>query len=127
MAHQAFKVSNLLKHDIDRSFGGKDFRIDQLEALLRKERELDALRQRISYGGGRADDPQSLRELLQKRMREYTQLAKNITSCSSSELHREKIESYLEARRCQLYLGDADRVRRALASGCLSTLSKLAS
>jgi hypothetical protein len=116
LARDAFQVSESLKGLIDRDFGGSGFRIGLLEALLHKERELDALRQRI-FGGGRTrqGDQENLRGLLQRRMHEYTRLAAEIAKHPVCPERRDRLEAYLDARRRQLYLGDADRVRVAIS------------
>jgi HEPN domain-containing protein len=133
LAREAFCLSDSLKTSIDRDFGGSHFRTHQLESLLRKERELDALRQRI-FGGGaaRSGDRGNLTALLQRRMHEYTSLATEIGKQNISVERRRRLEAYLEARRRQLYLGDADRVRTAISDFLLtcvtnSTTSALAS
>lgn len=115
MAREAFSLSSALGAQIDREYG-KDFRTRSLEGLLRRERELDALRRRIARGGGlrRAGDQDSLDSLLQKRMTEYTSLAHKILQREFSLERRERLEQYLEARRKELYLGDAERVRLAI-------------
>ncbi len=115
LAREAFVVSNTLGTQIDRDFGPA-FRAQALESLLRRERELDALRQRVARGGSlRAGDDGSMSSLLQKRMHEYTTLAQDVLKADISPAKRERVESYLEARRQQLYLGDADRVRSAIS------------
>ena len=115
MAREAFSVSNALGVVIEKEFG-RSFRQQSLEGLLRRERELDALRQRVARGGSlRAGDSDSMSVLLQKRMREYTTLAHEILSQDISEERRQRLERYLEARRQELYLGDAERVRSAIS------------
>lgn len=114
MAREAFSVSNALGAVIEKEFG-RSFRQQSLEGLLRRERELDALRQRVARGGSlRAGDSDSMSALLQKRMREYTTLAQEILSQDICQERRQRLERYLEARRQELYLGDADRVRSAI-------------
>ena len=116
LAREAFALSDSLKGHIDRDFGGPEFRTQQLEKLLRAERELDALRHRISDGRqGRAGDRGSLSSILQRRMHEYTRLAVDIGKQVISSERRQRLESYLDARRRQLYLGDAERVRTAIS------------
>ena len=124
LAREAFAVSDGLKDHIDRDFGGSQFRTELLEALLRKERELDALRQRIQTGGpGRQSDSGNLASLLQRRMHEYTQLAISIGRNPFSAERRQQLETYLDARRRQLYLGDAERVRTAISEFLLTCVS----
>lgn len=124
LAREAFALSDGLKSHIDRDFGGPNFRTEQLEALLRKERELDALRQRIQAGGpGRQSDGGSLVNLLQRRMHEYTHLALEIGKQQFSAERRRQLETYLDARRRQLYLGDAERVRAAISDFLLTCVS----
>jgi hypothetical protein len=126
LAREAFALSDSLKDHIDRDFGGSHFRTQQLETLLRKERELDALRLRISAGGkGRAGD-HNLTSLLQRRMREYTSLAVEIgQALPQSAERRRRLEAYLDARRRQLYLGDADRVRLAIRGYLMTCVSNV--
>ena len=115
LAREAFKVSNSLGDEIDRDFGSS-FRAQTLESLLRRERELDALRQRVARGCSlRAGDDSSMSNLLQKRMHEYTSLAQEVLKTELSPMKRQRVESYLDARRQQLYLGDAERVRSAIS------------
>lgn len=115
MAREAFTISNSLGSQIDRDFG-RPFRAQTLETLLRRERELDALRQRVARGGSlRAGDRDSMSTLLQKRMKEYTALAHEILSRDISSERRGRLERYLDARRQELYLGDAERVRSAIS------------
>ena len=133
LAREAFTLSDSLKDSIDRDFGGPHFRTHQLEALLRKERELDALRQRIFGGGkGRQGDSGNLTNILQRRMHEYTSLASEIGRQPITSERRRRLETYLDARRRQLYLGDAERVRVAISDFLLtcvtnSTISAMAS
>lgn len=116
LAREAFALSDSLKGHIDRDFGGPEFRTQQLEKLLRAERELDALRQRMARGGrSRSGDPASLSTLLQRRMHEYTRLAVDIGKQHITAERRSRLERYLDARRRQLYLGDAERVRTAIS------------
>lgn len=116
LAREAFALSDSLKGHIDRDYGGPEFRTQQLEKLLRTERELDALRQRLVQGGkNRASDPSNLASLLQRRMHEYTRLAIEIGNQHITPERRARLESYLDARRRQLYLGDAERVRTAIS------------
>lgn len=122
LAREAFTLSDSLNKEIDRDFGGPGFRTQQLEVLLRKERELDALRQRL-MGSGKAraaDQGCSLRGLLQRRMHEYTRLAAEMAKMALSGERRYRLEAYLEARRRQLYLGDAERVRVAITDFLLT-------
>lgn len=117
LARAAFALSERLKQVIDYQFGGPSFRIDVLDRLLRKERELDALRQRTQAGGAhRCGDPTNLNALLDQRFREYTELAQITTTYNVTKEQRQELEAYLDARRREIYLGDADRVRRAIST-----------
>lgn len=125
MAREAFALSDTLKREIDRDFGSC-FR-NQLETLLSKERELDALRQRIFGGGvGRSGDKGNLVTILQRRMHEYISLASTLGRLEVSSEQRLRLEAYLDARRRQLYLGDAERVRTAISDFLLGRMSDVA-
>lgn len=116
LAREAFQVSNALTREIDGDFGNAEFRLQRLEPLLRVERELDALRLRVrGVGRTRAHDPQNLNRLLQSRLEEYRRQAEEVWGSASLPARRQRLERYLEARRRQLYLGDAERVRTVLS------------
>lgn len=124
LAREAFAVSDRLRAHIDREFGSSQFRTEQLETLLAKERELDALRQRVGRGGlCRQNDRGNLSQLLQRRMHEYINQAVSIARLPFSAERRQRLQDYLEARRRQLYLGDAERVRAAIGDVLMSCVS----
>ncbi len=125
LAREAFAVSDKLRSHIDREFGSSQFRTEQLETLLAKERELDALRQRVGRGGlCRQNDQGSLSNLLQRRMHEYIRQAISIARLPFSAERKQRLHDYLEARRRQLYLGDAERVRAAISDVLLSCVTR---
>lgn len=127
LAREAFAVSDKLRSHIDRDFGSSQFRTEQLEGLLSRERELDALRLRLDRGGlSRQNDRGNLIGLLQRRMHEYIHLAVSIARLPFSAERRQRLQAYLEARRRQLYLGDAERVRAAISDVLLGCANRVA-
>lgn len=115
MAREAFAECRRLTRQLDRTFGGPDFRQSVLEPMLSKERQITALQKRLERGGsGRGTDPLDLKSLLERHRREYDLLRCNCTLNMLTPERQSQIEAYIEARRRQIYLGDAEAVRQVL-------------
>ncbi len=115
LARAAFQESDALGAVLDKHFGCSAFRQNLLEPLLRKERELEALRERELRGGPvRTSDGSNLGSLLTRRQAEYQGIVDELQAADLAAQQKLEVDAYLDARRRQLYLGDADRVRNTV-------------
>lgn len=115
LAREAFSQGRLLRAELDSLFGDSDFRESVLEPMLAKERQITALKARLNRGGAtRGSDVLDLKTLLDRYQKEHHLLFCNCALNVLTEERRRAVDAYVESRRRQLYLGDADAVRRVL-------------
>ncbi len=115
LAREAYRSARSLQCKLDGNPRTRTVREDLLEPLLRKEREVIALSERVAAGGSRrTSDSCQLSALLRRRQREYEILCLEIPYHQLCREFRGLVEAYLEARRKEIYLGDAERFRRAV-------------
>ncbi len=114
LARQAFSHARRLQRVLEKNPRTNTFRQEILEPLIRKEREVLALQERVNQGGShRVSDQANLSALLRRRQREYELLRLEVPYHQLPEDLRGVVSDYLEARRREIYLGDAERFRRA--------------
>lgn len=114
LARVAFQESDALGNLLDKHCGSA-FRQNLLEPLLRKERELEALRERELRGGPvRTSDRGNLGSLVTRRQTEYQSIVDELQAADLAEQQKTEVDAYLDARRRQLFMGDAERVRNTV-------------
>lgn len=115
LAREAYRKARTLQQKLEENPRTRTVREDLLEPLLRKEREVIALNERVVAGGRRrTSDRCQLSALLRRRQREYEILRLEIPYHQLCREFQDVVEAYLEARRKEIYLGDAERFRRAV-------------
>lgn len=112
LARSAHRKAEALRTQLLREPAGQELLSQMVDPLLRYEREMRALRERIRLGGPRRAGDTSLEARLQRCGRRFEELKEELPW---DELDRElkvQIYEYVEARRREVRLGDAESVRR---------------
>lgn len=106
------KLTNIEKL-LDQAFGSQKFRKETIEPLLKKERELEAIKSRASRGEQirTSDRDNNLKALLRRRQREYAKLQADFPWFRLELDSRRLVKSYLKERREHLLFGDVELVR----------------
>jgi hypothetical protein len=122
LSREAFQRLVSLEQQLDRAFGGNDFRHHSIEPLLKKQRQIDAIRSRAERGGSlRTSDTANLQTLLGQRVAEYESLYFDFPWSTLSASKRNLVQSYIQERRDHLELGDSERVKSAYRDALCQT------
>ena len=122
LSREAFQRIVGLERQIDQAFGGMSFRQGTIEPLLKKERQIEAIRARAERGGSlRTSDTANLQTLLGQRMAEYESLNFDFPWSTLSASKKILVQSYIQERREHLELGDAERVKSAYREALCQT------
>lgn len=122
LARGAYRKLANLEARLDSLFGSSEFRLNSIDPLLDKERQLEAIRRRVTHGGRcRTSDRGNLASLLSKREHEYDALKQQFPWDDLSLRGNLLVSQYLQERRIHLRMSDPERVR-ALYSQLASRL-----
>ncbi len=113
LARSAHRKAEALRGLMRREPAGYELLTEVVDPLLRYEREIRALEQRIQRGGPRRVGDHSLDRRLERCHEHFENLKERLPW---EELDRElkiQIYEYVEARRREVRLGDAESVRHA--------------
>jgi len=112
LSREAYKNLARLEASLDQAFGSATFRRENIDPLLDKERQIEAIRARSRRGGHlRTSDSDNLQSLLGRKIQEYEVLHFEFPWSELEAAERKLVESYIDERRNHLLLGDAERVR----------------
>ncbi len=113
LARRAHRQAEMAHQAIDATPEGQKLRQDFIDPLLTREREIRALTNRISQGGPlRATDTFCLQARLQAKRQDYERLRQEMDWSGVPRSLKFQIADYVEARRREIRLGDAELVRR---------------
>lgn len=114
LSRESFQRLGHYENLLDQVFGSADFRKSQIDPLLDKERQIEAIKSRVQRGGPvRTSDHDNLQSLLKKRTLEYQEMHNRFPWSQLEHTTCRLITNYIEERRAHLLLGDADRVKTA--------------
>lgn len=114
LSRESFQRLGHYEKLLDQVFGSADFRKSQIDPLLDKERQIDAIKSRAQRGGPvRTGDHDTVQALLKKRTLEYQDMHNRFPWSELEHPTCRLITNYIEERRAHLQLGDTDRVRTA--------------
>jgi hypothetical protein len=122
LSREAFQRLVTLERQLDRAFGGTQFRQGTIEPLLKKERQIEAIRARAERGGTLRDsDTANLQTILGRRIAEYEALRYEFPWSNLTASKRLLVQNYIQERRDHLELGDAERVKLAYREALCQT------
>lgn len=121
LSRESFQRLGQYEKALDQLFGSSDFRKNQIDPLLEKERQIDAIKSRVQRGGPvRTSDRDNLGSLLRRRAQEYQEMHNQFPWSELANSTCGLITEYIQERRTHLLLGDADRVRAAFEAATTS-------
>lgn len=113
LARKAHYETEAARAAIDRSATGRVLRLDVIDPLLHREREIRALRLRMDQGGsGRACDALGLERILALKEATYDELVARLDWDAMPRSLKFQVSQYVEARRRSIRFGDAEQIRR---------------
>lgn len=115
LSRESFHRLGRTEKMLDSLFGSDEFRRDSIDPLLDKERQIEAIQDRIRCGGPlRTSDRDSLNSLLARRIQEFRQLQNDFPWSTLEPTAHRLVSNYMGERRTYLQTGDVDRIRRAV-------------
>lgn len=117
LSRESFQRLSHYEKMLDQLFGSSEFRKATIDPLLEKERQIDAIKDRVLRDGRlRTSDRENLNALLSKRSREYQSMSEDFPWARFEPTVCRLIKNYMHERRNYLQLGDSERVRAAFES-----------
>lgn len=114
LSRQAYTKFSKLQSRIDLALGSPQFRVETLDPLVDKARQIDAIRSRAERGGHtRTTDRGSLSSLLQRRLNEYQLLEDAFPWSDLEPSVKALVESYIHERKSHHLFGDIERITSA--------------
>lgn len=115
LARSAHRKAEALRRRLLNEPAGDELLIELVDPLLRCEREMRALRERIRRGGPRRAGDTSLEARLERCGQRFQELREELPWEELDRGLKIQVYEYVEARRREVRLGDAENVRRQTA------------
>ncbi|MGE0495520.1 MAG: hypothetical protein AB7S38_40320 [Vulcanimicrobiota bacterium] len=113
LARKAHQEGELARQAIDSSEQGYKLRLEIVDPLLAREREIQALKSRLNQGGPtRATDNFCLGKRLRAKKADYDRLRASLVWEDLPRKLKFQLADYVAARRREVRFGDAETVRK---------------